>query len=73
MLTISKIQNGLNWENEDRFFTNEYYENGHEIMDDIHILIELNNMIICLKSDSVTVDGIGPFSNSQDLINAIFS
>lgn len=72
MLQITKIQNGLNWNFEDKFFTNEYFENSYQILDNLHISIELNSMIFCLKSDETTIDEIGPFNNSQDLVDAIF-
>lgn len=73
MLEISKIENGLSWKSQDRLFTKEYFENSYEIINEILISIELDAMIICLKSDDTTIDGVGPFNNSQELVDAIFS
>lgn len=72
MIQITKIENGISWDNRDRFFTQEMIENGYEKMDDMHISVELDLNIICLKCDDTTVDGLGPFENSQELINAIY-
>lgn len=72
MIRITKIENGISWDNRDRFFTQEMIQNGYEKMDNIHISVELDLNIICLKSTDTTVDGLGPFQNSQDLIDAIY-
>ncbi len=72
MIQITKIENGLRWNDEDRFFTKDLYENGYLIIDPIQISIELNQNIICLRSDETTIDGIGPFYTSQELLDAIY-
>ena len=73
MVLIKKIQNGLTWNGEEKFFTKELLENGYEIMDNIHISIELNNMVFCLKCDDTVIDQQGPFQTSQDLVNTLFT
>ena len=72
MIEITKNENGLSWNGRDWTFTQEMLENGYETIDDIHISIEVDTNIICLKSDDTTVDGVGPFQDSQELINAIY-
>ena len=71
MLNVIKIENGLNWTNEDRFFTNEHYEFGYEIADAINLTIELDNQIYGMCVESATIDGI-TYNTSNDFVNAIF-
>jgi hypothetical protein len=71
MLNVIKIENGLNWNNEDRFFTNEYYEFGYQIADAINLTIELDNQIYGMCVESATIDGI-TYNTSNDFVNAIF-
>jgi len=72
MIDIAKIENGLSWNNRDWNFTQELLQNGYEVIDDIHISVELDLHVICLKCDDTTVDGIGPFKDSQELLTEIY-
>lgn len=71
MLNVIKIENGLNWNNEDRFFTNEHYESGYQISDEINLTIELDGQIYGMCVESATIDGI-TYNTSNDFVNAIF-
>lgn len=71
ILQISKIENGLNWNDQDWNFTNSILPNGYEIEGDDLGFIEVNNQVVCLCCKDSTVDGLG-FSNIQDEMNYIF-
>lgn len=71
MLEIVKIENGLNWEEIDRFHTNSNLELGYEITDSNYIIIELDNQMYCLGADSITIDGLEPL-DSNHLVSLIF-
>jgi hypothetical protein len=71
MLNVIKIENGLNWNNEDRFFTNQHYESGYEIADTINLTIELDNQIYGMCVETASLDGI-MYSTSQEFANVIF-
>lgn len=71
MLEIIKIEEGLNWDGFNRFYTNDNFELGYEVTDSNYISIELNNQIYCLGADSVTIDGIEPL-DSNHLVSLIF-
>lgn len=72
ILQISKIENGLHWNNQDWHFTNSILPDGYEIQGNDLAFIELNNDVIMLSSKDSTIDGLG-FSNIQDEINYIFN
>lgn len=72
MIEITKIKNGLSWDNRNWGFSQELLPGGYEVIDDIHISVELDLHIICLKCDDTTIDGKGPFTDSQDLLTAIY-
>ena len=72
MIEITKIENGLNFNGKDWFFSNQYLEKGYEIIDEIHISVELDNNIIWFVCNETLVGGEGPFNNSSDLINNLF-
>lgn len=69
---FSKINNGLNWDNIDRHFTNQMLPNSYEILGDDVATIELDNQVFMLCSNDSKVDGL-MFSNIQDEIAYIFS
>ncbi len=71
MIEITKIENGLNWLGEDRFFTNTYYEKCYEITDPINLTIELDNQIYGMCVDTAILDGVR-YNSSQEFANAIF-
>ena len=66
-----KINNGLNWDNTDKYFTKEMLPNSYEILGDDLATIELDNQVFMLCSKDSKVDGL-MFSNIQDEINYIF-
>lgn len=72
MIQITKIENGLSWNGIDRNFTYQMLENGYETIDNIHISVELDGNIICLKADDTTIDGVGPFFDTEELITQIY-
>lgn len=72
ILQMIKIQNGLNWNNKDWFFTNLHFPNSYDIQGDDLAFIEMNNEIIMLSCKDTTIDGLG-FSNIQDQLNYIFN
>ena len=57
-LEITKIENGLNWNGEDRFFTNLYYESGYQISDEINLTIELDGQIYGMCVETASLDRI---------------
>jgi hypothetical protein len=71
-MEFTKITNGLNWNNQDRFFTKNILENGYEIESDDSAILEFDNQIVFLCSNDSTIDGLA-FSNIQDQLNYIFS
>lgn len=72
IMEFTKITNGLNWNNQDRFFTKNILENGYEIESDDSAILEFDNQIVFLCSNDSTIDGLA-FSNIQDQLNYIFS
>lgn len=72
MVEITKIENGISWNDRDWTFTQEMLENGYEVMDDIHVSVEIDLNVVCFKCDDTIIDGIGPFSDSQELFNALY-
>lgn len=58
ILEVTKIENGLNWSGEDKFFTNLYYVNGYEISDPINLSIELNEQIYGMCVETASLDGV---------------
>ena len=55
-LEITKIENGLNWNGEDRFFTNRHYESGYQISDEINLTIELDGQIYGMCVETAILD-----------------
>lgn len=72
ILEIKTIENGLNWDDIDRIYTKNIFENGYEKIDEIYISIELNNQIHCIGTDSILIDGKS-YYNSDDLIKFLFA
>jgi len=72
ILEVTKIENGLNWLGEDRFFTNLYYENGYEASDPINLTIELDNQIYGMCVETASLDGI-MYETSEEFATAVFS
>lgn len=72
IVEFRKIQDGLNWNNENRLFTYSILPIGYEIQGDDVALIELNNQIVMLCCKDSTIDGLG-FSNIQDELNYIYA
>ena len=58
ILAISKIKNGLSWNNQDKFFTTKFYSDGYTIPDIIHIVLELNQTIYWFNCQEITIDGL---------------
>ena len=71
-IEFTKINNGLNWDGIDRYFTNDMLPNSYEILGDDVATIELNNQVFMLCSNDSKIDGL-MFSNIQDEIAYIFS
>jgi len=71
ILEITKIENGLRWDNQDRLFTYSILETGYEITGDDLCYIELDNQIFMLCSKDSSIDGI-MFNNITDEINYIY-
>jgi len=55
-LEITKIENGLNWSGEDRFFTNLHYVSGYQISDELNLTIELDGQIYGMCVQTVSLD-----------------
>jgi hypothetical protein len=73
ILEVTKIENGLNWSGEDRYFTNNLFESGlsYLLIDTINMSIELDNQIYGMCVETASIDGI-MYSTSQEFANAIF-
>jgi len=57
ILQVTKIENGLNWSGEDRFFTNLYYVSGYQISDELNLTIELDGQIYGMCVETASLDG----------------
>jgi hypothetical protein len=71
ILEVTKIENGLSWNGEDKFFTNLYYENGYEALDPINLTIELNEQIYGMCVETASLDGV-MYSTSEEFATAVF-
>jgi len=71
IVQFTKIPNGLNWNNQDRFFTKTILENGYEIQSEDSAILEMDNQIVFLCSNDSTIDGKS-FINIQEEINYIY-
>jgi hypothetical protein len=71
ILEVTKIENGLNWLGEDRFFTNTYYENGYEALDPVNLTIELDNQIWGMCVETASLDGV-MYATSEEFATAVF-
>jgi hypothetical protein len=56
---ITTIENGINFQDKDRYFTNTQFESGlgYYIWNDIQVSVELDNEIVLLQTD-LLVDGV---------------
>lgn len=56
---ITTIENGINFQNKDRYFTNTQFESGlgYYIWNDTQVSVELDNEVVLLQID-LLVDGI---------------
>lgn len=69
MITI--IENGINFQDKDRYFTNTQFESGLEyyVWNDIQVSVELDQEIILLQTD-MPVDGV-TYSDMTSFITAL--
>jgi hypothetical protein len=72
IVAITKINGGLHILGKDRFFTNEIYPLGYEIIGDDIANVELDNDITPIFIKDSQIDGQS-FTNIQDEINYIFN
>jgi len=72
MVELKKIKNGLSWNDREWLFTQDYLENGYEVIDDLHISSELEGNVVCFLCTDTIVDGSGPFNDSQELLYSIY-
>lgn len=72
ILNLNKINGGISWNNQDKFFTSKFYNESYDIPDIKHIVIELDMVLFWFNVDQITVDGL-IFSDPIDLRNYIFN
>jgi hypothetical protein len=72
MLEINKIPNGLNFNNEDHYFTFNMLPNGYNINGNNSCDIELGDSLYFFQNGEFTLDG-QVTSSIQDFITQIYS
>jgi hypothetical protein len=72
MIEMTKIEGGLNYNGESRFFSYEYFELGFEVVSEMQLYIEFSGTIVSFRADDTTVDGKGPFNDVEEMIFEIY-
>ena len=72
MLEVTKIPNGLHFNDEDHYFTFDMYQSGYNINGDNSCDIELENSLYFFQNGEFTLDG-QITSSIQDFITQIYS
>jgi len=72
ILEITKIPNGLRWDNQDRLFTYSIFLQGYEILGMDLAQIELDNQMYMICNSDSSVDDLR-FENINDQISYIYS
>lgn len=73
MVKFFKTSDGVLWNDIERKFTNSELLGYYEIIDDIHILIELNHNVYSFKCDETLIDNNGPFISTYEIVANLFT
>lgn len=72
MLNVKKLNNGLSINGDDKTFTYTHFKTGFDVISYQHVTIELNENMICFRSDDTLIDGVGPFNDVEELLEEIY-